>query len=234
MSEELRREVAVACRVLGDQGQGDFTQGHVAIRDPGGRGVWMKAANLGFEEIGTDDVLLVGWDGEVLEGDGVRHSEWPIHTEIMLARPEISATVHSHPLHSIALGASGRPLRPVAHAATAFVPPDVPRFQKTSNLIVDRDLGRDVVEGLGDRTAMLMVNHGIVTAGQVVRDAVMRAVLLEQAAQQQLMAEAMGGLVHWTPDGEALEKQRLIGAPQTFAQQYAYLVRRVERIASQH
>ena len=47
----------------------------------------MKASGLGFEEVGPDQVLLVSWDGEVLEGTGRRHVEFPIHTEVMRARP---------------------------------------------------------------------------------------------------------------------------------------------------
>ena len=49
--------------------QGDFVWGHVSARDPDGRGVWMKASTLGFDEIGPEQVILVSWDGDVLEGD---------------------------------------------------------------------------------------------------------------------------------------------------------------------
>jgi len=67
--DELRDEVALGCRILATEDQGDFVWGHVSARDPDGRGVWMKAAGWGFEEIGRDHVILVGWEGEVLEGD---------------------------------------------------------------------------------------------------------------------------------------------------------------------
>jgi len=68
----------------------------------------MKAASFGFEEITAEQIILVGFDGEVLVGDSPRHSEWPIHTEIMRARPDVGAVVHSHPPHSIALGGPRR------------------------------------------------------------------------------------------------------------------------------
>jgi Ribulose-5-phosphate 4-epimerase and related epimerases and aldolases len=74
VSDELRGQVALGCRILGFEDQGDFVWGHVSARDPEGRGIWMKAATHGFEEIGPEQVILVSWDGEVLEGDGRRHS----------------------------------------------------------------------------------------------------------------------------------------------------------------
>lgn len=73
----LRAEVALGCRILGEEDQGDFVWGHVSARDPGGRGVWMKASTLAFDEIRPAQVILVSWEGEVLEGDGRRHAEYP-------------------------------------------------------------------------------------------------------------------------------------------------------------
>src|SRR5690606_8008685 len=100
--DDIRTQVALGCRVLGLEDHGDFVWGHVSLRDPEGRGVWMKASSWGFEEIGKDQVLLVSWDGEVLEGEGRRHAEYPIHTEIMRARPDVQCVVHTHAPHAVA------------------------------------------------------------------------------------------------------------------------------------
>jgi L-fuculose-phosphate aldolase len=225
----LCAQVADSCRVLGDNGHGDYTQGHVAIRDPEGRGIWMKAAARGLDEVQAADVLLVGWDGEVLEGSGVRHAEWPIHSEVMLARPQVYVTVHTHAPHAIALGASGKPLRAISHPGTLFSVPDLPRFSKTTDLIVDREMGGCVAELMGDRPGLLLVNHGLVTVGSTHYEAVMRAVLLEQACHHQLLAEAMGGVAHWTPDDEVAVKAKRIGHPAVFEDQFSYLLRRAGR-----
>ena len=61
---------------------------------------------------------LVSEDGQVLEGGGQRHSEYPIHTEIMIARPDVGGVVHTYPPHAVALAGTGQALRPVSHAAT--------------------------------------------------------------------------------------------------------------------
>jgi ribulose-5-phosphate 4-epimerase/fuculose-1-phosphate aldolase len=226
MSEhELREQVALGCRILAATGHDDFIWGHVSARDPQGRGVWMKAASFGFEEISAEHVILVGFDGEVIAGEHPRHIEWPIHTEVMRARPDLRSVVHTHPPHSIAIAASGRPLRPVSHAGTMFVPPDVPRFTKTGELITTTTLGRDLCKALSDRYALFLVNHGIVTAGNGVRDAVIRAVLLEKAAHQQLLVHSFGGPLRWSSDEEALRKRATVWSERQRAALWDYLAR---------
>jgi L-ribulose-5-phosphate 4-epimerase len=224
-TSELRELVALGCRILGANGHDDYVWGHVSARDPDGRGIWMKASTYGFEEITSDHVILVSFDGEVLEGERPRHAEWPIHTEIMRARPDVGAVVHSHPPHSIAIGASGKPLLPLSHAGTLFAPPDVPRFTKTADLIVTKEMGTDVAEQLEDHGAMMLVNHGIVTSGRDVRDAVIRAVLLEKASHQQILTYALGEPTRWSDDDEALAKRRSVWAEHHMVMLWDYLSR---------
>jgi L-fuculose-phosphate aldolase len=228
LSLELRSQVARAGRVLGANGHDDFVWGHASARDPDGRGAWMKASGLGFEEVGADDVLLVGPDGEVLEGSGPRHIEWPIHTEVLAARPDVGAVVHSHPPHAIALGAAGVELQPVSHAGTLFVPPALPRYDRTAELIVTHELGREVAGALGDHRALLLVNHGIVAVGADLPEAVCAAILLEKAAHQQLLVEGFGGARRWSDDEEALAKRATVWSPRQLQALWDYLVRRSE------
>jgi L-ribulose-5-phosphate 4-epimerase len=204
---ELRRDVALGCRILAGEGHDDFVWGHVSARDPDGRGAWMKASGVGFEEVRDDDVILVDRSGEVLEGDGGRHIEYPIHTEVLAARPDVGAVAHTHADHSVALAAAGEPLLPVSHAATLFVPPAVPRFTLTADLIQTPELGRAVAQTLGGEHAVFLVNHGIVTTGDDVADAVVRAVILERACSVQLKVRAHGGTPSWSPDDEAMAKR---------------------------
>ena len=135
-------------------------------------------------------------EGRVLEGEGGLHVEYPIHTEVMAARPDVGGVVHSHPEHSVALAAAGQKLLPVSHAANMFVPPDIPRFDRTADLITTAELGREVANALGSHSAVFLVNHGIVTVGPDVETAVVRAVILERACAQQLLVRGHGGLGH--------------------------------------
>lgn len=229
--DALRALVAVASRVLGAADHGDLVWGHVSVRDPQGRGVWMKASGWGFEEVTPDRVLLVGWDGRVLAGDGRRHVEYPIHTELMRARPDVHSVVHTHAPHAVAFAALDAPLRPISHEGALFVPPPIARFTKTGDLIVTRELGAALAAAVGDRNAALMVHHGIVTAGPDVQTAVVTAILLERACWKQLLAMAAGPLRTWSDDGEALAKRARCYGPELVRQAWAYLVRRVETAA---
>jgi ribulose-5-phosphate 4-epimerase/fuculose-1-phosphate aldolase len=224
---DLAQLVAVGGRVLGDSDQGDLVWGHVSARDPQGRGVWMKAAGWGFEEVDPKRVLLVSPEGEVVAGEGHRHVEYHIHTEILRARPDVASVVHVHSPHAIALAATGHPLRPISHEGTLFTPPTVPRFTKTADLIQTRELGALVAETLGDHRAIFLVNHGVVTVGPDVATAVVTAVLLDRACKTQLMAMAAGGWSTWSSDEEALAKREHCYSPTQLASAWEYLVRRL-------
>jgi ribulose-5-phosphate 4-epimerase/fuculose-1-phosphate aldolase len=228
VSDALRHEVALGCRILGAEDQGDLVWGHVSARDPEGRGVWMKASTYGFEEITEEQVILVDPDGQVVEGEGRRHAEYPIHTEVMAARADVNSVVHTHAPDAVALAATGHPLRPISHEATLFVPPELARFTRTGDLILTRELGRDVATALGDRNALMLVNHGIVTVGPDVPTAVMTAVLLARACRIQLTAMSAGGWATWSTDEEARSKRGHCYPPELLAQAWAYLVRQLD------
>ncbi len=228
MNEDVRALVATASRILAAAGQGDLIWGHASLRDPAGRGAWLKSARWGLEEVTADRVHLVSEDGEVVEGDGQRHSEYPIHTEIMIARPDAGAVVHTHPRHAVALAATGQPLRPVSHAANYFAP-GVPRFTKTADLIRTRTLGHEVAAALGTSPAVFLVNHGIVTVGPDLQTATVAAVLLERACQQQMLTHAFGGWPTWSGAEESQSKRGKIYGGDNMLAVWDYLVRSLDR-----
>jgi L-fuculose-phosphate aldolase len=201
--------------------------GHLAVRDPDGRGVWMKASGWGLEEVTRERVVLVSWDGDVLAGSGKRHLEYPIHTEIMRARADVAVSVHTHAASVNAFSALDVPLRPISHDATAFAEHGVPRYTATANLVRTPELGRALAEELGAAHACLMPQHGLATAGSDLAPAVMYAVLLERACATQLTAQAAGDLRSWTSDEESLAKAGLVWADSQIEAGWRYLARKV-------
>lgn len=220
--------VSLGCRVLGAEGHGDLVWGHVSARDPRGRGVWVKASTYGFDEVSPNRVLLVSPQGDVIEGDGRRHAEFPIHTEVTGARDDVGAVVHTHAPAAVAFASLEVPLRPISHEGTLFVPPDVARFTHTGDLVLTPELGERLATTLGSRNAVLLVNHGIVTVGPDVPTAVMTAILLERACRIQLTAMAAGELRRWSSDEEAMAKRDHCYPPDLLRQAWDYLVRRLE------
>ena len=207
LPEALAEQLVAAHRILAAAGQGDLVWGHISVRDPDGRGVWMKPSGIGMEEVEQEDLLLVSPDGEVEEGEGRRHSEYPIHTEILAACPDVGCVVHTHPPEATAFAALDEPLRPVSHEASYFVPPGVPRFTETTDLIRSRSQGRGVAEALGGAAALFLRNHGVVVVGADPVDATVAAILLERACSLQLRILATGRPYASTPDEEAERKR---------------------------
>jgi L-fuculose-phosphate aldolase len=231
MSTSMQHLVSLASRALAAQGHDDLIWGHASVRDPDGRGVWIKAAEWSLGEVSPDRVHLVDDAGQVLSGSGARHSEYPIHTEIMAARPDVGAVVHTHPRYAVALAATGQPLRPVSHAANMFVPPEVPRFTLTADLITTPELGKQVAAELGERRAMFLVNHGIVTVGPDLRAATVAAIVLERACHQQLLTHSFGGWPTWSDPAESLAKRANIYSERAVNAVWDHLVRQLDNAA---
>jgi L-fuculose-phosphate aldolase len=220
---------ALGSRVLAEAGQGDMVWGHLAVRDPEGRGVWMKASGWGLEEVGPDRVLLVSWDGEALAGSGRVHLEYHIHTELMRARPDVGVSLHTHSATANAFSALGVPLRALSHDAVVFAEHGLPSFRATAGLVRTGELGRALAADLGGARACLMPQHGLLAAGRDIAHAVMYAVLLERACGLQLSAQAAGGIRHWTGHRESLEKDATVWPPSQIEAGWRYWVRRTER-----
>jgi L-fuculose-phosphate aldolase len=208
-ARDLRRALAYACRILAANGQNDTVYGHVSHREPGAATFWMKPAGIGLDQMMPERAIRVDLDGAVVEGNHPRHREWPIHAALFRARPEVTCVIHTHPIYSIAFAAIEQPLRSVSHEGAMFVPPDVPRFTLTSDLIETPELGRALAETMGTALGCYLRNHGIAVAAASIEEATVAAINLERASQVQLLALSAGVPVHGTGDAEALAKRRL-------------------------
>lgn len=226
---ETAIEVSRATRALAVAGQADMVWGHLAVRDPEGRGVWMKAAGWAFEEVTPERVLLVSWDGEVLAGEGNPHIEYPIHTEIMRRRPDVNATVHSHPEDANVFSSLEIPLPAISHDGVPFADPQIPRFTLTGNLITTAEVGAALAETLGEQPACLIPAHGIATAGADAAAAVMYAVLLTKACRMAVTAQAAGGVVRQSDAAEIAAKKERVWPSRQIHAGYDYLVRCAEQ-----
>ena len=186
MTDALREKLVDAGRVLVSEDQGDYVAGHVTLRLPGGDGRFlMKPAGIGLEEMTPDGIITVDREGERIDGTMPRHNEVFIHSEILRVRSDIAAVVHTHPPHAVAFSSLGRPLLPVGNDGSIFND-GVPVFSETTDLIIDPARGKAVARCLGDRQALILRNHGIVTAGRSIEEAVWLALKLERACRVQL------------------------------------------------
>lgn len=224
--ERLIAEAAQANRALGAAGQSDMVWGHASIRDPEGRGVWMKAAGWSFEELSAGRVVLVTAAGEVLSGTERRHIEYPIHTEVMNARPDVNSVVHTHAPAAVAFAALDEPLLAISHDGVEFAEPQIARFTQTGSLISSAGLGQALAKTVGDGVGCLIPRHGLVTVGPDAATAVMRALLLARACDVQMRAMAAGQIRLWSDPAEIALKKAEVWPESQISAGYAYLCRR--------
>lgn len=225
----LKSLLTDGCKVLAWDGQGDFISGHVSCRSPEDPTLlFMKPSRLGLEEVDAAELLTVNLEAERIGGGELPiHNEVWIHTEIYKARPDVQCVVHTHAPHAVAFGSTNRPLIPVGHEGCLFAE-GLPMFSETTDGIVNSERGQAVARTLGPHQALLLQNHGLVTVGPTIPQAVMTAVWLEKACRMQMLAYAMGGPAVWTDSAEALRKKARIYGPAAMANTFAYCVRKVQ------
>lgn len=233
--DQKLNELARAHRILALNGHVNMTLGHMSWRDPEGRGFWLKRAGLGFEEVGKDDFILLDFDGVKLQGAGDRHAEWPIHSEILRVRKDVQVSVHSHPLHATIFSGCEAKLQGVCHEAVMLAD-KVAYYRVTQGLIRTSEQGRELAGVLGDKSAVLMKNHGMTTCGATIADAALSAIFLEKACNAEIVAAATG--LSWSgPDAKDLlpgGAARLEVNPRLSSDFWSYFGRRLDAYEKQN
>lgn len=174
----------------------DFN-GHFSWRVPGRDQMLINSGASVRSALGPGDIVLVDFDGRLVEGDAPPPMEFHIHSEIYRAREDVGAVVHTHPLWSTVLGMAGVALQPVIMQAAVLGL--VRTFPETAS-INRRELGQRLAAELaGDRVLMLR-SHGAVAAGAGIVEAFVLAVYLEETAQRQYLASQLGAPAVLTPE----------------------------------
>ena len=193
-AEDAVRQVALACRIIARFGHEDLTLGHASVRGPDERTVYIKRKGRALRDVRAEDVIGIALDdpnGYLTPG---AHLETIMHLETYLARPDVGAVIHTHPMYSIALGATAGGLELLSHDGLLF-PDGVPVFDGTAGLVTTPRDGQGVARALGAGRAVLLRNHGILVAGEDVSWAVLTALTLERAARIQFIARTLGKTV---------------------------------------
>ena len=223
-------DVARGHRILELEGHGDMSMGHLSYRDPFGRGLWLKRGNLALSEVEGDDFILIDFDGNVLEGQGLRHLEWPLHAEIMRARPDVNVVGHSHAHYSTVFGVTDMELGPYNNHGVWFAEEGVPRFNDTSHIVTTVELGVEVAKQLGRAEAIFLEHHGIAFVGGDPIQATLAGVFLEWASKFQLDLFASGAKFSLPDAAESVEKKRRIYPPKAQHNYWMYFNRKLERV----
>lgn len=193
--ERLHRKqrLAAAFRLFARYGFDEGVAGHITARDPEHPDhFWVNPFGMYFGHIRVSDLLLVNHKGEVVEGSRpVNAAAFAIHSQIHRARPDVVAAAHAHSLYGKAWASLGRLLDPLTQDACSFYD-DHALFDDYTGVVLDLAEGERIGRVLGDRKAVILRNHGLLTVGHSVDEAAWWFITMDRTCQAQLMAEAVG------------------------------------------
>jgi L-fuculose-phosphate aldolase len=226
---EIKQQLIVAGKVLVAEGQDDFTRGHISFRLPDDPGLFfMKPHSIGLDEITLQNILTIDLAGNVVAGTARRHSEVYIHSEILKLRSDVNCVIHTHPTYSVALSATGRPLKCYGQPGALFHDA-LGVYTDTINLIRTPAMGAGVARALGAGRGVLLKNHGVVVTGKTIAEAVIGVIMLENGAMTQLLSEAAGDPAPEFPRVDIERLKNDISQGEQFKINFDYLARRVKR-----
>lgn len=197
--DELRRQVALGCRILAATDTTTPLLGHVSVRLDDGRVLVRcrgpRERGLLFTE--AADIRVVGLDDSGEVGEGYRlPNEYPIHAEILRARPEVGSVVHAHPRSAVVADLAGIALRPVFGAfdipAYRLAAEGVPVYPRRG-LVRTPAAGRELAGALDDGAVCVLRGHGVVTVGDGPVQSVVRALALDELARMTVRIAELGG-----------------------------------------
>jgi ribulose-5-phosphate 4-epimerase/fuculose-1-phosphate aldolase len=212
LRNERKQKLAAALRLFGKFGFDEGVAGHVTVRDPEREDhFWVNPMGKSFKLMTVSDLLCVDHKGKVVEGEGLLNgAAFTIHSQIHMARPDVTAAAHSHSVYGKAWSSLGRLLDPITQDACAFYE-DHALFDDFTGVVLDNTEGKRIAAALGDRKAAILQNHGLLTVGETVDEAAWWFITMERSCQAQLLAEAAGTPVRIDHDN-ALKTRETVGS----------------------
>jgi ribulose-5-phosphate 4-epimerase/fuculose-1-phosphate aldolase len=193
--ERLHRQqrLAAAFRLFARFGFSEGIAGHITARDPEFTDhFWVNPLGTYFGHVRVSNLLLVNKEGEVVKGNAqVNQAAFAIHSQIHEARPDVIAAAHAHSIYGKSWSSLGRLLDPLTQDSCAFYE-DHGLFNDYTGVVLDTSEGKRLAEALGNKKAIVLRNHGILTVGHTVDEAAWWYISLERSCQAQLLAEAAG------------------------------------------
>ena len=161
----------------------------------------VNGRGLLFQEITASNLLAVGFDGTVHTGKHpVRQVAWNIHAPIHRLNPQAKCVIHLHPpaITALSLLEGGR--LALAHHDNLIVNDRVVYDDAMTGPALMEGEGERLASLLGERTIMVMANHGVLAVGPTVEDAFHELTVVEWACEMQLKAMATGQKLRQQPD----------------------------------
>jgi L-fuculose-phosphate aldolase len=189
---EIKVAVLGAAKAMYARGLVEGTAGNVSGRVDDGN-VVVTPSSLGYDEMGLDDLVVVDLDANVIDGTRSATTEKSLHLECYKLYPEVKGVVHCHATHASMFAVAQRPIPAAIDEFVVYIGGDVPVGEYRAS--GTDGLAHEVASLLGDRSAALMANHGMVCVGKSVEDALHSALVVEHNAHIMWGTYALGGPV---------------------------------------
>ena len=187
LRDELKHELVLAYRVFAALGWGDLGDGHISARDPEREDCfWTLSDATPFARASEERLVLIGPDGDAVSGlGGVNPPAYFIHWPILAARPDAAAAAHTHTPWGTAFSAEARGFDPITQEACVFFE-DHAVFSDEEVQVQSVACGARIAQALGRHRGIVLRNHGLLTVGATVKEAVAWFVTMERVAQAHL------------------------------------------------
>ena len=195
--EELqkRRDIVAACLWMNSSGLNQGTSGNISVRH--GDAMLISPSGVPYEQLEPEDIVAMTLTGEygsyVATGANVPSSEWRFHLDIMRARPDVGAIVHTHSLYATVLACARKDIPPVHYMIAAAGGSSI-RCSRYATYGT-AELSQAALEALEDRNCCILANHGMIATGPNLAKAQWLAVELETIAKQYYLTLCIGGPV---------------------------------------
>jgi L-fuculose-phosphate aldolase len=206
---EARSEVIEAALSMSMGGLSPGRSGNVSCRF--GDGMLITPTGMAYGELEPRDIVFVGGDGNLREKERRPSSEWHFHLAAYRARPDRHALVHTHSLHATVLACAHKSIPAFHYMVAVAGGKDIPCVPYAT--FGTEALARHVADGLKERDACLMANHGQIAAGETLFQALELAFEVEVLAEQYYKVLLLNA-PHILPDSEMklmLEKFKSYG-----------------------
>ena len=143
-----------------------------------------------YDLLRGDDIIIVNSDGTKLAGFGIPSSELLLHLAIYKKYPMFNAIIHTHSIYASACAAMHRQIPPLLED-TAQISGGSIKVARYA-LAGTKELANNAVEAMGTSNAVLLANHGAVSCGKSLDEALIVAEIVEKSAHVHCITASVG------------------------------------------
>src|SRR5689334_2362781 len=199
---QLRCDLAAVFRIAARLGWSEQIGNHNSLMLPGSEELFLiNPRGMLFQEITASSLITCTLDGEVVRGKGeLRKVAFHIHTRIHRARPDARCVLHVHPRYLTALSLIEGGRMELSHHNDLVLYDRIAYDDAATGPARNLHEGDRIAEALGEKTVLVMANHGVTVVGPTVHDAFDELHQTERTCMYQLTARQAGGTLRRQPD----------------------------------